>query len=670
MAQAVGSLKVDLTLDSAAFAKGLDASQKQLAVTQSKFTALGGKFTEVGKNLSIGLTAPLAAFAAKGISEAQATAAAMGQVNAALASMGPLAGRSSAQLSAAANAFEGASLFEADEILKKVTANMLTFGNVAGSNFDRAQQAAIDLATRMGGDLQGATLLVGKALNDPVKGMAALGRAGVQLTDGQKEAIKAMVATGDAAGAQKIILGELEKQFGGAAKAAQETDPWNKVKDAFNNVAETVGNALIPILPVVASAIETVANAFTSLSPETQKFIIIAAGSAAALGPMLAALGSLTTVLGNVLPLVTKLGPVWTVLKGAMMAARVAALTTLPALTPFLVPLGAIAVAVGAVYLAWKNWDKIKAVVQGLYSSVKTWLMDKLGAVIDWVKVKVESLAAPFKWLDNVVVRNSYIPDMVTSVGLWMAKLPKLMGDPTETAVARANASFASIGEGLPSALSSPTMAPIAAIEGSAPASGQSAPTGLLPGLQRVRAAWEEVGVAGDTAIGSMAAGILDKLTPAIEALQSRTATLGEKIGAVGDLFGDLIGKVFGGKAGRLFGAVLGNGLKIANAIDPARFGGARANGGPVAANRMYLVGEQGPEIFTPRARGSILPNDMIKEGNSRPTRIQVVPSKYFDVIVDGRAAAVAAPMAGRAAMAGATGGVAGVQRTAARRIP
>ncbi len=38
-------------------------------------------------------------------------------------------------------------------------------------------------------------------------------------------------------------------------------------------------------------------------------------------------------------------------------------------------------------------------------------------------------------------------------------------------------------------------------------------------------------------------------------------------------------------------------------------FGGGRARGGPVTANTPYLVGEKGPELFTPSGSGSITPN-------------------------------------------------------------
>jgi hypothetical protein len=41
----------------------------------------------------------------------------------------------------------------------------------------------------------------------------------------------------------------------------------------------------------------------------------------------------------------------------------------------------------------------------------------------------------------------------------------------------------------------------------------------------------------------------------------------------------------------------------------PAPIDGARASGGPVSAGKNYLVGERGPEIFSPSSSGSIIPN-------------------------------------------------------------
>ena len=50
-------------------------------------------------------------------------------------------------------------------------------------------------------------------------------------------------------------------------------------------------------------------------------------------------------------------------------------------------------------------------------------------------------------------------------------------------------------------------------------------------------------------------------------------------------------------------------GRGVNTGIEERRFAGARALGGPVAPGGSYLVGERGPELFTPGASGMITPN-------------------------------------------------------------
>ncbi len=57
-----------------------------------------------------------------------------------------------------------------------------------------------------------------------------------------------------------------------------------------------------------------------------------------------------------------------------------------------------------------------------------------------------------------------------------------------------------------------------------------------------------------------------------------------------------------------VIGSVIGSLLPVA---------GARASGGPVAAGSSYLVGENGPELFTPGFGGEITPNAAL--GAARP---------------------------------------------------
>jgi phage-related protein len=118
---------------------------------------------------------------------------------------------------------------QTDDSIAEAQALLLTFTNIKNVGpdkiFDQTTLAAANMAARLGGDAAGSAQMLGKALNDPVQGITALTRAGVQFTDQQKEQIKSMVAAGDTLGAQKLILAELETQFGGSAEAAGKTLP-------------------------------------------------------------------------------------------------------------------------------------------------------------------------------------------------------------------------------------------------------------------------------------------------------------------------------------------------------------------------------------------------------------------------------------------------------------
>lgn len=136
------------------------------------------------------------------------------------------------------------------ELIKAGQAQLLTFKNLAdtadetGGAFDRATVASADLAAAGFGSIDSASIMLGKALNDPIKGITALNRAGVQFTEDQKALIQSLVETGDIAAAQNIILTEVETQVGGTAEATALAS--EKMKLAFENVSEQVGGILLP----------------------------------------------------------------------------------------------------------------------------------------------------------------------------------------------------------------------------------------------------------------------------------------------------------------------------------------------------------------------------------------------------------------------------------------
>lgn len=228
-----------------------------------------------------------------------------------------------------------------DEAIQSAENLLATFTRVRNETgehnkvFDRATKAIVDMSA-VQGELQGNTLLVGKALQDPVKGMAALQRVGVRLSDTQKKQIKDFAAVGDTASAQKVILKELETQFGGQA-AAQATAA-QKAKVAWGNFQEQIGSKLIPVIDKALKALMSIGN---FISDNKSLFVALGIGIGTVLVPAFVA---------------------WAA------AAAAAAAATLLAAAPA-IALGAAIAA--AAYIIIKNWDSIKALFVAVFNWVK-----------------------------------------------------------------------------------------------------------------------------------------------------------------------------------------------------------------------------------------------------------------------------------------------------------
>ena len=208
-------------------ARTMGLLEAEAAAMNAEFDASSSVFGRFAKSLDA-TTVVLGAFVAAGlivhkfVTETEAAQDAQAQLEAAVRSTGAAAGRSVDQLQALATQLQSVSTYS-DEAVQGAESILLTFTKIKGDNFDDATRAVVDLATRMGGDLKGAALQLGKALQDPAEGLSALRRSGVSFSEGQQQVIKDLNATGHAADAQRLILAELEKEFGGSAAAARDT---------------------------------------------------------------------------------------------------------------------------------------------------------------------------------------------------------------------------------------------------------------------------------------------------------------------------------------------------------------------------------------------------------------------------------------------------------------
>lgn len=195
------------------------------------------------------------------IADAQQYEKVTAQLKAGIESTGNAAGLSVEGLKAHASALEALSGVDENLIIQSqaVFQTFTNIRNVVGEGndiFSQASTAALDLSVKMGGDLQGATVQLGKALNDPIKGITALTRVGVVFTQAQKDQIKALVESGDVMGAQKVILAEMNVEFGGAAKAAGDTfaGAVTRAKDKASDFARDLVTNLQPIVLAVGKA--------------------------------------------------------------------------------------------------------------------------------------------------------------------------------------------------------------------------------------------------------------------------------------------------------------------------------------------------------------------------------------------------------------------------------
>ena len=278
-------------------------AKKELAETSDGVKSVGKSADMMGKALIAGAAAGAAGLVALGVGafNAAAESAKIGrETERVIKTIGAASWTSAAQVQELAGAISDKTGAD-DEAIQSGANLLLTFANVknevgeGNDVFDQATGLALDMSTALGTDMSGAAVQLGKALNDPLKGITALSKAGVSFTEDQKAQIKLMAESGDLLGAQKIVLAELSKEFKGAAEAAGT--PLDKLMVAAGNLQEEIGAKLIPAVDAVAGVLaNTLGPAFEAVSgfveehTELIKFLgsVGLAALAAAYGPVVA----------------------------------------------------------------------------------------------------------------------------------------------------------------------------------------------------------------------------------------------------------------------------------------------------------------------------------------------------------------------------------------------
>jgi hypothetical protein len=353
---------------------GIEKARKEF----QQLEGAGAKSGFILKKAFLPATAALGAFggfmigAAKGAEDARIANEKLGSV---LSTMG--FGAATDRVSAYAESLEKTVAVDAD-VIKATQTKLATFSNLtktvgkAGGAFDRATVAALDMAAAGFGTAEGNAVQLGKALQNPIKGITALAKSGVDFTEQEKEKIKVLTESGNLLGAQEIILKAVENQVGGTAENSASS--FDKLKFALAGVSDTFGDVLLPVIDALAPKLAAV-SAWAQENPELIKKIVFA-------------------FVG--------------------FTAAVIALNIAMSLNPFTLIAIGIGIVVGLLVAAYNRFDAFKTIVDSVFGAIKWWVTNVTIPVI-------ESLLGVFKavfngiasvWNNTVGKLSISIPDI------------------------------------------------------------------------------------------------------------------------------------------------------------------------------------------------------------------------------------------------------------------
>jgi hypothetical protein len=240
-------IKAELLIGISNWQKGLTKASKEMAGFGKSMRTLSG----IAKGALAFLSVDLFAGFVRGAELARQSDQKLQKVAESMKLFGERTSVVTKELQEYADKLELSTGFQAEQI-KQVQTTLLTFkqigksAGVVGGIFERTTEAALDLAAAGFGTVESNAKQLGKALNDPIKGLTSLTKAGVTFTDSEKKRIKTLVESNKLGEAQVLVLEAIEKQVGGVAESSALTS--KKLENLFGQIADAIGEEILPVL--------------------------------------------------------------------------------------------------------------------------------------------------------------------------------------------------------------------------------------------------------------------------------------------------------------------------------------------------------------------------------------------------------------------------------------
>jgi hypothetical protein len=240
--RSLGVLTVDLLARTGMFETGMTAAErttdKAVKKIKGSLGSLKGSLTGVAAGFLAGFG--IVETVSKIVSATAEAEEAYTQLQTRIQATGGVAGVTARELRALAQELSSVTTFGTSAVVS-MQSLLLTFTNIRGETVESATRSILDLSAALGQDLASSAQLVGKALNDPAKGLKSLTSIGITFTGQQKKLIESLQETGQEAKAQAIILQEIQKRFGGSAVSSANTlgGSIKRLEGAFGDLFET-----------------------------------------------------------------------------------------------------------------------------------------------------------------------------------------------------------------------------------------------------------------------------------------------------------------------------------------------------------------------------------------------------------------------------------------------
>lgn len=587
----IGALRVNLGLDSAQFTKGAKEAESTTKRIGRSMQKIGAAVSVVGAGIALAIRGQLNL-----ADEAGKTAQTLGLPVEQLTRFRHAA------------AMSGSSAATLEGAFKRLSVNMLENGGRfealgisvrdASGNMRSADAVMADLSDVLAAMPDGA--------EKTALAMELMGRSGADLIpmlNGGRDALQGMLDEADALG----ITISTET----AEAAAQFNDNIARLTATIRGWVTLITAELAPVLARVTDAVVAASEGFRGMSPVMRQVAAAVAGITVVAGPVLVGLGTLL-VMGKAL--IAPFTGIAALLGGAVKIAF-AGLAAVIATVGLPITL-LIAGVAGLTAVVIKFWPEIKQATAALRDMAENALRQVEQALItardgidrftenlidlgnrgvEFVKEKLRELIA-------------FLRDLPAQMRQAGADLMSGLVDGVTSGAARARDAIGDAARGLINRFRSETQT--------------RSPSRVFAEL-------------GGYLMDGLAVGIRENARSPLDAMSQVTAEMGEQVGsaasqistsfesafvgiatgsmkardAISRLMQDLARLAAQSAFRSLFGGLGGGGFLS------GLFGGFRAEGGPVSAGRSYIVGERGPELFTPGASGQITSNEALRSG-------------------------------------------------------